>query len=695
MKIKAKLLLLLTVVVAVMGLLIAAMYVKTSVVVAQLADTEAMNSIDYQADLIDCFFTALRNISNNASVGAMTYFNNGKLNVNSLQKYLEKLMAVNSEQKLIDIYVGLDEDGSITSATAWQAPDDYDSRTRDWYRLPVAEGRTILTEPYVDADTKLVVVTVASPLYDEERHLIGVIAVDIEMEPLAAKIRKASVFGGGYGMLLGANGTVLEHPDRSFLITENLSKTSDRVHSDLAALGRKMVARESGFGDYILLGTSRRVYYAPCKESTFISAIVFPNAQLRGIVGDVTMTQIVAGGIAIALIFAYMLFMIPGITRPIKTVRLALERMASLDLTSNPELSKMVENIRPSTELGAMIKSLRLVRSALSDVVNSLREGANKLTHSSDTLENLSKAATIEVEGAATSATNVDSLAQGALGLVNSAVNAVQEVTHAATMTATSATEGAEASNATSQLSASISTIVSEFVVELQNVGEASTQNSEEMTEVGASVAAITEFVTSIRNIASQTNLLALNAAIEAARAGESGRGFAVVADEVRKLAEESNVASRRVAEMMEQLEKGTNNAIQSTQESVSVISGIIAKAQETQRRLKDAIHEIDKVNDSVQTIAAAAEEQAASSNEIAEATNQVRNNIGSVANEMSSITRATSKTANSIQQVAEEAKNLSEISSNIKSLIAQFVTADPKNTKTAKSPLARPLKSA
>jgi methyl-accepting chemotaxis protein len=686
LKIRTKLLLLLAVVVAVMALLIATMYARTSSVTARLADTDAMSSAFYQAELIDIFFTALQNIPNNASPGIIAYLGEDKtFDADALHGHLEKLMAANSGRGLIDMYVGLEYNGSITSASTWKAPDDYDSRTRDWYRLAAAAGKAVTTRPYVDADTQLVVVTAASPMYDEKRQLIGVIGVDIELESLAEKIRKTNVFGGGYGILLDVDGTVLEHPEKSFLIKENLSKTSEKVNGDLAALGRKIVARESGFGDYNMLGTNKRIYYVPCEESGFISVVICPKEHLSGIVRSVTMPQIVAGGTAIVLIFAYMLFMIPSITRPIKVVQAALERMASLNLTSDPELAKIVEKISPGTELGAMIESLRLVRTALIDVVNSLREGVDKLVNSSGTLENLSRTASAEVEGAAASAANVDSLAQDALRSVGATADAVQEVTHAATMTAVSATEGAEASNTTSQLSASVSEMVNGFVVELQSVGESSIKNSEGMTEVGTSVAAIAEFVTSIRNIASQTNLLALNAAIEAARAGESGRGFAVVADEVRKLAEESHVASRRVAEMMEHLENGTNNAIRSTQESAGVISGIIAKAQETQNRLKEAIHEIDKVNDSVQTIAAAAEEQAASSNEIAEATNQVHENIESVANEMSSITRATSKTAASIQQVAGEAGNLSDISSNIESLIAQFVTAGPEDTKTAK----------
>jgi methyl-accepting chemotaxis protein len=216
--------------------------------------------------------------------------------------------------------------------------------------------------------------------------------------------------------------------------------------------------------------------------------------------------------------------------------------------------------------------------------------------------------------------------------------------------------------------------MVNGFVGELKEVGDASLENSKRMSDVGSSVAAIGEFATSIRNIATQTNLLALNAAIEAARAGDSGRGFAVVADEVRKLAEESNVASRRVSEMIEQLENGTKSAIASTQESADVIARIIEKANETQQSLKNANSEIDKVNGAVQAIAASAQEQSASGSEIAESSKQAMSLIDNLAREISADTQATAETQSAIGKVAIEAANLSSISSGIESIMAQFM---------------------
>lgn len=265
-------------------------------------------------------------------------------------------------------------------------------------------------------------------------------------------------------------------------------------------------------------------------------------------------------------------------------------------------------------------------------------------------------------------------LAASSLDSMNHANRSVEEVSHAATMTATSATEGAEASSTTATISQNAVNGVQLFIGKLSSIEKASQENSQSISEVGTSVIAISEFVNTIRNIASQTNLLALNAAIEAARAGEAGRGFAVVADEVRKLAEESNVASHQVAELIEKLQSNTNASITATQQSTQVISEVIVDADKTQQQLRGALEAIGRINDSMQTIAAAAQEQAASSNEISHSINQVTESTQDLAEKITQVSQTTDHSVETMFEVSHQAKQLALVSEELQQIMDRFI---------------------
>lgn len=100
------------------------------------------------------------------------------------------------------------------------------------------------------------------------------------------------------------------------------------------------------------------------------------------------------------------------------------------------------------------------------------------------------------------------------------------------------------------------------------------------LTEAADKVRAVLDF---IEEIASRTNLLALNATIEAARAGTAGRGFAVVAGEVKTLAEQTQKATRDIAETLADIRAAAATAfeavahIEDTMTTIEQTSGAIA----------------------------------------------------------------------------------------------------------------------
>jgi len=162
-----------------------------------------------------------------------------------------------------------------------------------------------------------------------------------------------------------------------------------------------------------------------------------------------------------------------------------------------------------------------------------------------------------------------------------------------------------------------------------------------------------------INEIADQTNLLALNAAIEAARAGEHGRGFAVVADEVKKLAERTGNSTSEIADMIGNIQKEVDKAVQAIEDVKKKVSSGTALSEQAGSSLNNIVRQVDDLQLMVQQIASATEEMTATSESISK-------EIDSIA----SITRETSSASGQVSQASEE---LAQLSVNLQSIVKEF----------------------
>ncbi len=113
------------------------------------------------------------------------------------------------------------------------------------------------------------------------------------------------------------------------------------------------------------------------------------------------------------------------------------------------------------------------------------------------------------------------------------------------------------------------------------------------------SMTSMAEFVSSITEISVQTNMLAMNASIEAAHAGEHGKGFAVVAEEIRKLSYMSSKYAENANESLKDITKRLNITIG----EFKLRNEYFIETVKTTNQINKSVESLNEINYSVSTL--------------------------------------------------------------------------------------------
>ncbi|MEM9160988.1 MAG: methyl-accepting chemotaxis protein [Verrucomicrobiota bacterium] len=220
----------------------------------------------------------------------------------------------------------------------------------------------------------------------------------------------------------------------------------------------------------------------------------------------------------------------------------------------------------------------------------------------------------------------------------------------------------AELSN-TTQRNSQNATQAREKANETRHAAEAGARGMQDMIEamnaIKSSSDNIANIIKTIDEIAFQTNILALNAAVEAARAGEAGAGFAVVADEVRNLAQRCASAAKDTASQIEDSIQRSENGVAISNQVGESFENILGKARE--------------VNELVEEIAKASQEQSSGISHINTAVTQLDQDI-------QSNSATAEETASTSEQLSTQAEMLQQTVLDLRKTIngAQHTLAQP-----------------
>ena len=476
-------------------------------------------------------------------------------------------------------YLGA-EDGKMTMRPEDELPADYDPRTRPWYKDAVQAGSTTLTEPYVDASTKQLIITIASPVRGA-----GVVGGDLSLQALVQTINALDFGGTGYAFLVSADGTILVHPDQERVMQklgELFPQNTPRIDSNLSEAAER--------------DSQRIVTFAPVQGLPTVKWYVglsIDKDKAYAMLDRFRASALIATLIAVAVIIGLLGMLIRILMRPLHSLSRAMHNIAEgegdltrrLTVHSQDEFGELASAFNRFVErIHASISEVASATSQVNDVAKRVLQASNSSMSNSDEQASRTNSVAAAINQLGAAAQEIARNAADASHQASDARHQAEEGRHVVEQTITAMND-------------------------LSNKIRTSCSNIETLNSKTVNIGQILEV---IKGISEQTNLLALNAAIEAARAGEAGRGFAVVADEVRNLAHRTQESAQEIQKMIEELQVGAREAVGTMTDSQRYSEDSVQIANRAGERLGSVTLRIGEIDGMNQSVATATEEQTA-----------------------------------------------------------------------------------
>jgi len=574
-----------------------------------------------------------------------------KANPDELQqskKRLEQYQALHSE--IFQAYIG-SESGEFITAPDTQIPEGYDPRKRDWYQEAMsAGGQPIITDPYEDAGSHSIVVSIAKALEDGS----GVVGFDLSLNKLRELTDSYRVGKEGFAYILDQSGKMIAHPSLS---------SGDQAGGELYG---PLYASASGQYEHGDRGQEALTKFVTHELTGWKIAGTMFQSEIKREVQPIFQTTFVVVTISLLAGAAVIVLIILSLLGPIRAIMRAADKISEGDLTERIEL-------RSNDEMGKLGARFNQMADSLSAVILGVRQTVDQLAASSEQLSASSHQTSQAAEHIAHSVQDVAESAETQVRHVAEGEQSIEQFSQGVRQISNNSYHVAASAQQSSELAAEGSESLGSAVRQMNVIHRTIVQVSEVVQGLGNRSREIGQIVGEITGIASQTNLLALNAAIEASRAGEHGRGFAVVAQEVRKLAEQSAHSADKISQLIASIIGETRQAVDSIElgtREVAAGMSIVNDADESFQRIRSSVQD---VSGQIQEVSAASQQMSASTEQLVRASEMIKKASMDTAYGAESISSASEQQLASMEEITASAAHLSSMALELQDMVSKF----------------------
>ena len=628
---------------------------KLEVIRTTCVNIAQMVSTSYQFVMMDNYKgTIAKIINNNDSIlGAGLWFEPNKFDAN-------------------ETYIGpyWYKDGGQIVETWEYSNAEYDYFNQEYYlnAKALSEGQAIITDPYYDPTSGMVMSSCSAPIYDNGVY-VGCVTVDMELSNIDDMVSSIKVGKTGTALLTSSSGVYIYTDDNEKV--SNGASILDEPNAGLVNTAKNMLANDTGIGmggyddDN---GNGIVLTFTSIPQVNWKMAIKMNESEMDETVNSLLKLLITICIVTLIIGAVIIWIFVMSISKSINNVKQFASVLASGDFTIDK-----IKNNR-GDELGEMSDSLNDMFENNKDVITKISDGSVKVSETSTGLANMANELSNQfnsIQGNISGVNDAMMSSGAATEQVNASVEEVNASVHQlAAETEKTSSEATDIKSRARDIERE-SKQAYDYAISIAEQREADLVEANEKAKVVDQIGTLAD---TIAEIADQINLLSLNASIEAARAGDAGKGFAVVASEINKLASSTSEAVEQIRDTIDGVQEAFGTLSSSSGELLTFIKETVTPDYDKFVTVaKQYGDDAGSFGDSSENIAQMVENIRASMEEVSKAIQNIAESTQDTADLSSRVNDSVMVAADVVSNVNEMTNKQEAVAGTLEEIVGRF----------------------